>query len=418
MKLGIILFLFIFIFGFFFIKLRPEKETVKVPSSQHRAEKYFVTDDVHYVPNVFSWGYNRHICYDAQDAIWWIFYFKGTTQQPGWDSNNSKIVYQYSNDNGETWSNQRSLPAGKAQSADFTVFCKEKSVAIAYGNVPQSLVAWIRGEMKGKKISWSKPITVMGKKGKKHFTRVAPSLEYFGELPVIAVRDQSEEGIEGGRRRVFFVMAKDAFGSEWEEESLLHDGPVEQPWGKYSSPSLFIAKGELYLLINIGYDMFLRKYKRESGTWSAEAKIESFDYNGSNLEWVHANDKEGNAYIVYPEKNTAALKMAIFNGTSWNFEKINDDAVSVRQIAATSTDEKPFVIHSSLKLSYFSNDQWKTISLGTFPPNESVTFLTSAQSVVDGKLGFAWVRGQELNPRIYFRCLKVNSGEVFDLKDC
>ncbi len=375
-----------------------------------------VADEVGYVANVFSWGYNRHICYDNEFKNWWIFYYGDLSNDP--DKPNRNIQYRYSKNDGNTWSGSRQFKSNVVVSADFTIYCEAENISIAYGDIHQKNVYWQKGKMQVDDVEWySKSVPIKSDVG---YASVAPSIVYYNNLPVLAVRDQSEESKKSGEKRTFVAIAKDEHGNSWEKNVKIHSSIIRTPFDKYASPSLEIVNGELFAIINTGYDMRIVNYLLNN-EWGEDRLISGFKYSGANLDWTTVTDSSGTLHIFYPEKDTSFARHATFDGSIWNFETITDYPISSNRHLSGAIDDNDtlYFIGNELALYYKTNNIWHVDKRLVSKLGLGMRFITASQKLVDNKLGIAWIEGDEFTPVIRFLCLqKIEKRNTISFKKC
>lgn len=407
---------------------------------------HLVSDNVGPVPNVFSWGYNRHICFDPSNKAWWIFYYRVNKNK----GHSGFVVYKFSKDNGKTWSDEIFISLGEEQSADFTIDCSPPYISIAYSRIDQNDVIWKKGKMSKDSINWSNPIVAM--MGERSYTRVAPSIIYYKGIPVVATRDQSEEGSINGHKRAHVAIAKDHDGRKWNNTVTIFDDSLNDDSlnkkvseGYFSTPSLGIIKNELYALINIGEDFYLSKYLGDN-KWTMPSLTPRFNYEG-RLGWSTVTDVEGNLHVFYKERGSNLIRHAILNGTLWAFENIFA-LTDNRQISISVDKDNNLYLWSFENIDVIANDRQISVSIDkdnnlylvggnnitivTFMEGKTIkrkaslkdtdaviSYTNTAQFLFNDMLGIAWAQGDMVNPTIWFACLKkVKTESGLDLKEC
>src|SRR3989344_173581 len=378
---------------------------------------YIVQKDVGEVANVFSWGFNRHICFDDKSKIWWIFYYAlDDTKKPGW------VVYKYSKNNGKTWSNQIKLSDLEKDAADFTIDCSPPYISVAYGDLGQSTIYWKKGIMQNEKIHWT--VSSVALFDPRSYTHVIPSIVYWNGVPVVSAHDQLESGIVGGHKRSYVTIAEDSEGKKWKPEVKVFDGIIKKDQNTLAFTSIAVAKNNLYALINGDTaEMYISEYIGDNN-WTEAKPIQDFGYRGGTPEWTTVTDSQGTLHIIYPsaKDQDRVIKHAEFNGYSWKFEYVpNTSKIGLNQLAA-SIDEKDNIYTVSgldMNLSWLSKKderEWKN-NISIFKnTDQSIAFINMMQKFVDGKIGVGWVEGEYINPTILFTCLQRNNDN--SLKTC
>lgn len=367
-----------------------------------------ISNKVGYVANAFSWGFNRHLCYDAKYTTWWSFFYRNRdVGTPGW------IVYSYSTDNGKTWSDQYRL-TGKddVESADFDVYCEDGSVNVVYSNTACTELNWKRGELKSREIDWKVDTTVM--KSPVSYSFVIPSITYYQGNPVISAHDQSEEGQLGGHKRTYVAMSTDPKGVDWQPYVTIFDRPINKQLSPLSFTSLVTIKNELYAIVNGQHQtLFLVKYLGDN-QWSDPEILDFLNYGGGTPEWVTVTDSVGNLHLFYPVRGERIVNYAIFDGVNWNIRGIGTRSLGVSQLSATIDDDDNIYVFSNdnLIVTLIKNGE----ILGSMPlfaeSKKHIIYINTMNKFIDNKMGVAWVDGNELDPHLGFLCLEKN-GELF-----
>ena len=401
-----------------------KKKQENVPKIKIDRGGYLVSDSIGYVPNVFSWGFNRHICFDVKYKTWWIFYYKSNKKIPPWLPSESYIVYKYSKDNGKVWSKEIKLEEGN-QAADFTIDCSPPDISIAYGDVYdvkeyQSKIFWKKGIMGDNSIKWFVSSTAMQSNPQEHYTRVIPSIVYYKGYPFLSVHDQSEQGNENGYQRVYVAVAEDSDGKKWKKEVVILKKHNKKRLDTIPFVSLAQVKDKLVAIINLEeYKLFISEYLGNN-KWSDAKFIKGLNYGGGVPEWSTVTDSDGLLHILYPEKDTAKTMHAVFDWKNWRFEAVNNGENAHRTIGVSTDDFNNLysISKRNLTLNFFSDGKWKKIKDSINDTTIPLDYVTLPQKVYEGKLGFAWVDGDERDPNIWFICMEKDPESFADFKKC
>jgi len=370
--------------------------------NSNRDGEYLIQANIGEVANVFSWGFNRHLCYDETHQTWWVFYYTlDERKRPGW------IVYRYSTDQGKKWSKEVRLSSLDDDAADFTINCEPPFISTAYGDNNQSSIYWKKGKMNNAKIDWEVASTPF--KSTKSYTHVIPSIVYIDGVPAVSSHDQSEQGPESGHKRAYVVLANDKDGKTWMQETKVYDEKKEKDTGTLAFISLVIVHDKLYALINSNnYNMYQVEYLSKN-TWSNPILINNFLYGGGTPEWTTITDNNGDLHVVYPEQLSRRVRHAVFDGEKWKFESIaNFPNIELNQLTSSvDKDGVVYIIGGVNKIiGWKVNDVWQFSDILKVKNPQNTNFLNSTQFMTANKLGIAWVEGEYTNSHAWFACIE------------
>ena len=111
---------------------------------------------------------------------------------------------------------------------------------------------------------------------------------------------------------------------------------------------------------------------------------------------------------------------AVFDWKNWRFEAVDNGENAHRTIGVSIDDLNNLysISKRNLTLNFFSDGKWKKIKDSINDTTIPLDYVTLPQKVYEGKLGFAWVDGDERDPNIWFICIEKDPESFADFKKC